>query len=144
MASRRLAVANITLQSSQWDYDEQVKFSGRSFRLVRIGTNGDLKKAEDLVWQWSLKADAIAVSGIREARRPGSSRVTSNGSTRNCAGARRDRAKARRVETSQGLGLSSGGRGLLVRGGPGDGLVVEGAGFQAAVQDADEPVGQLP
>lgn len=71
MASRRLVVANITLQSSQWDYDEQVKFSGRSFRLVRIGTNGDLKKAEDLVWQWSLKADAIAVSGIREARAAG-------------------------------------------------------------------------
>jgi predicted amino acid dehydrogenase len=71
MASRRLVVANITLQSNQWDYDEQVKFSGRSFRLVRIGTNGDLKKAEDLVWQWSLKADAIAVSGIREARAAG-------------------------------------------------------------------------
>ena len=33
---------------------------------------------------------------------------------------------------------------MLVWGGPGDGLVVEGAGFQAAVQDADEPVGQLP
>jgi len=57
MASRRLVVANVTLQSSRWDHDEQVKFSGRSFRLVRIGTNGDLKKAEDLVWQWSLKAD---------------------------------------------------------------------------------------
>jgi predicted amino acid dehydrogenase len=71
MASRRLVVANITLQSSEWDYDEQVKFSGRSFRLVRIGTNGDLKKAEELVWQWSLKTDAIAVSGIREARAAG-------------------------------------------------------------------------
>ena len=27
--------------------------------------------------------------------------------------------------------------------GPGGGLVVTGAGFQAAVQDADEPVGEL-
>src|SRR5258708_8898960 len=26
---------------------------------------------------------------------------------------------------------------------PGGGLVIEGAGFQAAVQDADEPVGQV-
>src|SRR5262245_14985578 len=70
MASR-LGVANITLQSSQGEDAEHVEFSGRSFRLVRIGTHGDLKKAEELVWQWSLKTDAIAVSGIREARAAG-------------------------------------------------------------------------
>jgi hypothetical protein len=38
--------------------------------------------------------------------------------------------------------MSSGKRRFAVR--PGDGLVVEGAGLQASVQDADKPVGQPP
>jgi hypothetical protein len=37
--------------------------------------------------------------------------------------------------------MSSGELVFTVR--PGGGLVVEGAGFEAAVQDADEPVGEL-
>ncbi len=65
--TRRLLVVNITLQGNDWDYDEKVSFAGHDFRLVRRGTGGDLAAAEDLVWKWSLKADAIAVTGIREA-----------------------------------------------------------------------------
>src|SRR6266480_4392140 len=38
--------------------------------------------------------------------------------------------------------MSSGKRRFAVR--PGGGLVVEGAGLQASVQDADQPVGQAP
>src|SRR6266508_4397633 len=38
--------------------------------------------------------------------------------------------------------MSSCGRLGVVR--PGDGLVVAGTGLEAAVQDADEPVGELP
>ena len=45
----RLVVVNITLQSGEWDFDEVVTFAGRKFRLVRIGTSGDLKEAERLV-----------------------------------------------------------------------------------------------
>ena len=67
----RLVVVNITLQSGEWDFDEVVTFAGRKFRLVRIGTSGDLKEAERLVWQWSLKSDAIAVTGVREAASAG-------------------------------------------------------------------------
>src|SRR5258707_5768238 len=37
--------------------------------------------------------------------------------------------------------MSSGDRVFVVR--PGGGLVVEGAGFEASVQDADEPVGEF-
>ena len=43
-------------------------------------------------------------------------------------------------QTSQVFRLSSCG-GVVV--GPGGGFVVEGAGLQAAVQDADEPVAEL-
>jgi predicted amino acid dehydrogenase len=67
----KLVVVNITLQSGEWDFDEVVTFAGRKFRLVRIGTSGDLAEAERLVWQWSLKCDAIAVTGIREAQAAG-------------------------------------------------------------------------
>ncbi|MFN8098682.1 MAG: dehydrogenase [Dermatophilaceae bacterium] len=68
---KRLVVVNVTLQSDEWDYDERVSLAGRDFRLIRVGTSGDVKAAEDLVWKWSLKADAVAVSGIREAEAAG-------------------------------------------------------------------------
>ena len=71
MPRKRLVVVNVTLQGSDWDYDEKVTFAGHDFRLIRVGASGDLKAAEDLVWQWSLKADAIAVTGAREAQAAG-------------------------------------------------------------------------
>ncbi len=64
-------VVNVTFQGDEWDYDEPVTLGGRDFRLVRVGTSGDTRAAEDHVWRWSLEADAIAVSGIREARAAG-------------------------------------------------------------------------
>ena len=70
-ANQRRVVVNITLQSDEWDYDEEVSFAGRDFQLIRQGTGGDLAAAENLVWRWSLKADAIAVTGIREAASAG-------------------------------------------------------------------------
>jgi predicted amino acid dehydrogenase len=64
-------VVNVTFQGDEWNYDEVVSLGGHRFRLVRVGTSGDAEAAEDLVWRWSLDADAIAVSGIREARAAG-------------------------------------------------------------------------
>jgi len=69
--SSRLVVVNVSLRGGEWDYDEPVSLAGRDFRLIRVGANGDIGVAEDLVWQWSLKADSIAVSGIHEARASG-------------------------------------------------------------------------
>ena len=71
MPRKRLVVVNITLQGPEWDFDEKVTFAGREFRLIRVGTTGDLDAAEKLVWQWSLKADAVAVTGVREAQASG-------------------------------------------------------------------------
>ncbi len=64
-------VVNVTLQGDEWDYDEQVTLGDQDYRLVRLGTSGDLAAAEGLVRTWSRTADAIAVSGLREARAAG-------------------------------------------------------------------------
>ena len=54
------------------------------------------------------------------------------------------RVGARATETSQGVWVSSGGGGWgLVVLGPGGGFVVGGVGFEAAVEDADQAVGEL-
>ena len=66
-----LVVANVSLTGPERDYDETVTFLDRSFRLVRVGTSGDVAAAETLVGSWAPQADAIAVTGIREARAAG-------------------------------------------------------------------------
>ena len=64
-------VVNITFQGSEWDYDELVSLGRRRFRLVRVGTSGDAAAAQEQVRQWSGVADAIGLSGVREARAAG-------------------------------------------------------------------------
>jgi predicted amino acid dehydrogenase len=72
MSPRRpTTVVNVTFQGDEWDYDQGVSLGGRRFRLVRVGTSGDAAIARDEVQRWSTDADAIAVSGIREARAAG-------------------------------------------------------------------------
>ena len=66
-----LLVVNVSLQSSDRDYDETVTFLDHEVRLVRVGTDGDVSEAERLVRDWAERADTIAVSGIREARATG-------------------------------------------------------------------------
>jgi predicted amino acid dehydrogenase len=63
-----LLVVNVSLTGPDRDYDEKVTFLERDFRLVRLGTSGDVAAAEELVRAWAPQADAIAVTGIREAR----------------------------------------------------------------------------
>ncbi len=66
-----MVVVNVSLASSDRDYDERVSFLEHDFRLVRVGTDGDVGAAEDLVRSWSRDANAIAVTGLREARAAG-------------------------------------------------------------------------
>lgn len=70
-AKGRRFVVNVSLHDDEWDYDETVSFLGKTFRLVRQGTGGDVEAAENLIWRWSLEADAIAVTGIREIQAAG-------------------------------------------------------------------------
>ena len=64
-------VVNVTFQGAEWDYDEVVDLAGRRFRLIRVGTGGDAQTAETAVHRWAEDADAIAISGVREARAAG-------------------------------------------------------------------------
>jgi predicted amino acid dehydrogenase len=66
-----LLVVNVSLTGSDRDYDAQVRLFDRQFRLLRIGTNGDVDVAAKLVRIWAADAAAIAVTGAREARAAG-------------------------------------------------------------------------
>ena len=64
-------IVQVSLTGSERDYDEYVTFLNQDFRIVRLGSNGDVAAAEALVRKWADEADAIAVTGIREARAAG-------------------------------------------------------------------------
>ena len=64
-------VVNVSLTGPERDYDAVVTFLDRTFRLVRLGTSGDLDAARSLVSSWATRADAIALTGVREARAVG-------------------------------------------------------------------------
>lgn len=64
-------IVQVSLTGSERDYDEHVTFLERDFRIIRVGTNGDVDAAEALVRKWAGHAAAIAVTGLREARAAG-------------------------------------------------------------------------
>jgi len=66
-----LTVVNVSLTGPDRDYDTVVTFLDHTFRLVRVGTSGDVDAAGGLVSSWAADADAIAVTGVREARAVG-------------------------------------------------------------------------
>lgn len=69
--SADITVVNVSLTGPERDHDTVVTFLDRTFRLVRVGTSGDVEEASRLVSTWGLRADAIAVTGVREARAAG-------------------------------------------------------------------------
>jgi predicted amino acid dehydrogenase len=71
MSTESPAVVNISLATTDRDFDENVTFLGHSYRIVRISTSGDVDKARELVESWAPESAAIAVTGIREARAVG-------------------------------------------------------------------------
>lgn len=60
-------VVNISLSGPERDYDQCVEFLGRDFRIVRVGTGGSVKRAEEELRNWSDEADAIGISGVHDA-----------------------------------------------------------------------------
>jgi predicted amino acid dehydrogenase len=66
-AERALLVVEISLGSSVRDHDVEVEFLQRPYRLVRLGTDGDLQTAQTLVRRWTELADQVAVNGAAEA-----------------------------------------------------------------------------
>lgn len=66
-----LTVVNVSLAGSERNYDERVTWLERDLRIIRVGTDGDVERAQRLVRDWAGSAAAIAVTGIREARATG-------------------------------------------------------------------------
>jgi predicted amino acid dehydrogenase len=61
-------IVNVSLAGSERDYDQHVTFLERDIHVRRIGTNGNVRAAQELVRKWADEADVIAVTGLREAR----------------------------------------------------------------------------
>jgi predicted amino acid dehydrogenase len=58
-------VVSISLGSSQDDYEFKTQFMDQDFSVQRIGTDGSLERAAELLLEWDRKADAIGLGGIR-------------------------------------------------------------------------------
>jgi len=66
-----MLIVDISLTGRDRDYDERVTLFDRPFRVLRIGTDGDIDVAERLVRIWGVEAAAIAVTGVTEAHATG-------------------------------------------------------------------------
>ena len=60
-------VVNVSLLDPRDDYDRRASFLGRPLRVVRVGTGGRVNAAAALVDKWAVQANAVAVTGVREA-----------------------------------------------------------------------------
>lgn len=67
-------VVSISLGSDALDYDFTTDFLGQKFRVVRIGTNKNIKRAEALIKQWQDKADVLGLGRVREHYNVGTKR----------------------------------------------------------------------
>ncbi|SLM30200.1 Shikimate/quinate 5-dehydrogenase [Desulfamplus magnetovallimortis] len=58
-------ITNISLGPASDNYQMEAEFLGQKFNIKRFGTDGDLKKAEDMLLMWNKKADVICLSAIK-------------------------------------------------------------------------------
>lgn len=68
MVAEPSLIVNVTLSGPDRDYDQTVRFLGRSFRIVRVGAGGSVKRAVAELRRWSGEAAAIGVSGVHDAQ----------------------------------------------------------------------------
>jgi predicted amino acid dehydrogenase len=64
-------VVSISLGPKKYDYDFKTQFLGQEFRVIRIGTDKDTRKAKELIREWEPKCDAIGLGMVREHYRVG-------------------------------------------------------------------------
>jgi len=58
-------ITNISLGPEEDNFKIETTFLGKKFKIQRIGTDGDIDKAEDLLLKWNKKAAAICLSGFK-------------------------------------------------------------------------------
>ena len=64
-------VVSISLGSSADDYDFTAEFLGQTIRVLRVGCDNDLDRAEQQLARWQGQADALALEGMRDHQRVG-------------------------------------------------------------------------
>ncbi len=64
MAGEFKQVVSVSLGSSRRDHEAKAKFLGYDFILRRVGTDGNFKKAQELLADFDGKVDAIGLGGI--------------------------------------------------------------------------------
>lgn len=64
-------IVDVSLAGSERNYDTTVDFLEKPFRIVRIGTDGDVDRAEELIKEWTDEAAVFAITGARDARTVG-------------------------------------------------------------------------
>lgn len=66
-----LVVVDVSLAEPGQDYDEHVTFLDRPFRIVRVGTGGDLEALRREVGARAGEADALSLTGLDDAEELG-------------------------------------------------------------------------
>jgi len=61
---RTRRIVSVSLGSSKRDHEVEVELLGERFRIERIGTDGDLKKAVELISELDGRVDAFGMGGI--------------------------------------------------------------------------------
>jgi predicted amino acid dehydrogenase len=61
-------IIQISLGPSLDDIEFETEFLKQPFHIRRLGTDGDVEQASDLLLKWNKRADAIALGGIRSAQ----------------------------------------------------------------------------
>ncbi|MBU1343266.1 MAG: dehydrogenase [Proteobacteria bacterium] len=58
-------VISISLGASKDDYEFETEFLGRQFFVKRLGADGDMDRAAQMLLEWDRKADAIGIGNIK-------------------------------------------------------------------------------
>jgi len=69
-------ITNISMGPESDNYQFESEFMDHHFTIRRFGTDGDLKKANDLLLKWNKKADVICIGNFQSAYTLGSKPIT--------------------------------------------------------------------
>jgi len=58
-------IVSISLGSSDHDYEFETEFLGQEFSVIRLGTDGDMEKAAEMLLRWDKEADAIGLGCVK-------------------------------------------------------------------------------
>ncbi len=68
-------IVSVSLGSSDNDYEFETEFMGQKFNIKRLGTDGDIDVASEILSDWESRADALGVGGLNFSYAIGSSRA---------------------------------------------------------------------